>query len=221
MRCQQFQDVVEELVRPGELTEAAMAEAQWHAAACAECAQRLATAAWVASSLRRVAEQFRQLPAPERVRQRLTSELVRRRAAQRAEFRWAQRLAVATAAGVVVLTCYWAATDVSSGRRGISAALPAVEHTVGSAAVSAPLVDQKTEYPEAVGKLTADASFVLLPTAEGLLPDESPLVVRVRLRRDALARLGYPVRPGPPGEFVQADLLVGPDGWPYAARVVH
>lgn len=63
-----------------------------------------------------------------------------------------------------------------------------------------------------------EGDFTLLP---GSLPQETQdaAIVRVRLRRGALADFGLPVNEDRANEWIQVDLLVGDDGQPRAVRL--
>jgi len=60
--------------------------------------------------------------------------------------------------------------------------------------------------------------FTLLP---GSLPQETDdaAIVRVRMQRGALGTLGLPVNEERVSDWIQVDLLVGPDGQPKAVRL--
>jgi hypothetical protein len=66
----------------------------------------------------------------------------------------------------------------------------------------------------------ATADFVPVPYGEGFEPGDSGVIVRVEMPRSALADLGYSVDSTRSADLIQADLLVGEDGWPRAVRLV-
>ncbi len=63
------------------------------------------------------------------------------------------------------------------------------------------------------------ANFVPVPFADEATMDDPGVIVRVQLTRAALGKLGYQVEQGKGKELVQADVLVGEDGWPRAVRL--
>ena len=65
------------------------------------------------------------------------------------------------------------------------------------------------------------SDFVPVPYSGGFAPGDSAVIVRVQVPRTALAELGYPVDETQGSGMVQADLLVGEDGWPHAVRIVR
>jgi|GEM_PF-1767094 hypothetical protein len=218
MRCEQFAELVWDLVRPSVLPEELAAQARLHAADCAACARLLAEAELLQFGLKTLAQQVRSRPLPEGVERRLRAE-VRRRWRRRALRRWLPEAAFAVAASGVLVLMLGPAGDRGVRDRGrqVAAALPApVEQ-----GLAVPKNPAKTGVTKPSPSRPEAQAFVLLPLADGLRPADSPLIVRVRLHPDALARLGYPTPAKHSGELVQADLIVGPDGWPYAVRVVH
>ena len=78
-----------------------------------------------------------------------------------------------------------------------------------------PAVPPSDSFDEAT--LVAD-NFTLLP---GSLPQEvdDSAIVRVGMQRGALSALGLPVDEERVSDWIQVDLLVGPDGLPKAVRL--
>jgi hypothetical protein len=217
MRCEQFAELVEEVVRPSALPEELAAQARLHAADCAACARLLAEAELIQFGLQTLAQQMRSWPLPESVERRLRAE-VRRRSRRGRVRRWLPA-AVVVAASIVLVMIVGPGGDRGLRSRGQQrvAGLPAVTYR------GLP-TQQRSVQPSAVKRFSPrqrPQPFVLLPLADGPRPADSPLIVRVRLHPDALARLGYPGPVKRTGELIQADLIVGLDGWPYAVRVVH
>jgi|SRR5579884_140414 hypothetical protein len=218
MRCEQFAELVEEVVRPSALPEELAAQARLHAADCAACARLLAEAELIQFGLQTLAQQMRSWPLPESVERRLRAE-VRRRSRRGRVRRWLPAATVVVAASIVLVMIVGPGGDRGLRSRGQQrvAALPAVTYR------GLP-TQQRSVQPSAVKRFSPrqrPQPFVLLPLADGPRPADSPLIVRVRLHPDALARLGYPGPVKRTGELIQADLIVGLDGWPYAVRVVH
>ena len=67
-------------------------------------------------------------------------------------------------------------------------------------------------------ELTSDFVAIGFPTSP--IQTNTGQIVRVSLRRKALAPLGFPVAPNDEETFVQADILVGDDGSAQAIRLV-
>lgn len=73
----------------------------------------------------------------------------------------------------------------------------------------------------ASGDTYAASDFVPVPFTGAIAPDDPGMVVRVQLTRASLAQLGYPVAAAPDDDLIQADVLVGEDGWPRGVKLVQ
>lgn len=220
MNCAEFENSVHELAREDAretLGEATAVMARFHAETCEACGARLAEARALTMGLKDFAEDSAQIEAPVQLEERLTRafrehhrNLERARyQARRLRLRWAEWMALAAAAVVLVVV------GARSFSRGHVSVQPNAVTTVNPTANGVALAKDAVETAEDFG------DFVPVPYGESMSPDDSGLVVRVSMTRGALGSLGYPVDEGQAAEMVQADVLVGEDGLPRAVRLVQ
>jgi hypothetical protein len=229
MNCADFENVVHELARDDArevLGEATEVMGRFHAETCEACAARLAEARALSQALKEVAEDSSQWEAPGSLEASLMTafreyhrslERTRYRA-RRTRLRSAEWMAVGVAAVGLLAVGAW---NFSRGHADVK---PNVVKTNSSptATNTTPLNAGGTRSPAPLETATAeDSDFVPLPYSEGLSADEPGLVVRVSMPRSALRSLGYPVDEMNGAEVIQADLVVGEDGWPHAVRLVQ
>ncbi|MGB6874754.1 MAG: hypothetical protein WBD87_01845 [Candidatus Acidiferrales bacterium] len=228
MNCADFKNIVHELARDDAreiLGDAVTVMARFHAETCEPCAARLAEARSLAQALKDAAEDSTRLEAPAQLEASLTSafreyhrglERSRYRARQ-SRLRWAEWMALGVAAAVLLAVGAW------NFSRGHASATKTNSSTVvvDSASSNANGVTPQAAPVEAAAAEDSASDFVPVPYGEGLSPDDSGLVVRVTMTRSALGSLGYPVDEMNGGDMIQADLLVGEDGWPRAVRLVQ
>lgn len=232
MNCEEFAQIVHEVereeARPGckTLSAAEAVSARFHAETCEACAARLSEARELAGALKMVQEDSAQSETRPYVEMAVldafrehqrTRERVQYRQ-RRARLRRMEWMAVSAAAAVLLAIGGWKIShrhslNVNSTSAGATAAAanPAANN-VNSAAPPA---------SEPVDTAAQDSDFVPLPYAEDFSTDDSSVVVRVSMTRDALGSLGYPVDEMRDQDVVQADLIVGEDGWPLAVRLVQ
>lgn len=225
MNCAEFAIVVHELAAEDSradkktLSAAEAISARFHAEICAVCAARLHEAQSVAMALNFAAEQAAKTGVRAQVEmtvleafrehQRTTKPV--QYEPRRSPVRWTEWIAVSAAAAVLLAVGAWKFSRTHS---------PKVSRT--SIASPADDANAGTE-PAADSRDTAvqDSDFVPLPYGEDFSADDSGVVVRVSMTRDALESLGYPVDEVRGQDVVQADLVVGEDGWPRAVRLVQ
>jgi anti-sigma factor RsiW len=226
MKCAEFERVVHDLARQGQLDPAAETIARAHAESCPSCACRLAEAEKLAKMLRAVSAESRRLEAPPQLEtllldfyRRVTA--ARRNAPARKRFGWRPGFgwAGAVALAAVALLAFALLSRVPGRRTSspavrVSAATPAAVAETARAGAS---VQSQAQSSQA----DTDSGFVPVPYASGFGPGESAVIVRVQLPRTSLAELGYPVDETQGNAMVQADLVVGEDGWPQAVRIVR
>ena len=227
MNCADFENIVHELAREDAcetLGDAATVMARFHAETCGPCAARLAEARTLAQTLKNAAEDSARVEAPEQLEASLSAafreyhrglERTRFRARQ-SRLRWAEWMALGTAAAVLLAVGAW---NFSRGRVDGVKKIGSV--TANSTGASASEVAQTGPIVETATGEDATSDFVPVPYGEDLSPDDSGLVVRVSMTRSALGSLGYPVDELDAGDVIQADLLVGEDGLPRAVRLVQ
>jgi hypothetical protein len=231
MSCADFEKIVHELARDDGrevLGEAATVMARFHAETCEACAARLAEARVLALALGDVAQSASREEAPERVEALLMGrfreqyrgmERVRYRERQR-RLRWAEWISLAAAAAALLAVGAW---NFSRGRVNVPKGNPSahVASTPGSNGSNASGTGSVATAGTTAMADDASSDFVPVPYAEGLSQDDGGLVVRVSMTRSALGSLGYPVDEINGGDVIQADVLVGEDGWPRAVRLVQ
>ena len=215
MNCADFENIVHEVAREDAhetLGDAVTVMARFHAETCEPCGARLAEARALAQVLKDAADD--PMEAPAQLEESLTAafreyhrNLERARYRERrVRLRWAEWMALGAAALALLTVGMW-----NFSRGHVNVKPPAV--TTVSHATSAPPVETAAD--------DATSDFVPVPYGEGLSADDPGLVVRVSMTRSALGSLGYPVDEMNAGEVIQADLLVGEDGWPRAVRLVQ
>ena len=232
MNCEEFAQVVHEVEREEAragyrtLSAAEAVSARFHAETCEACAARLSEARAVANALKMVQEDSAQSEPRPYVEMALLDafrehQRTRERAQyrqSRARLRWAEWISMAAAATVLLAIGGWKLSHRhplnvnSASADATAAAANPVADKVNSAATPA---------SEPVDTAAQDSDFVPLPYDEDFSTDDPSLVVRVSMTRDALGSLGYPVDEMRDQDVVQADLVVGEDGWPRAVRLVQ
>lgn len=227
MKCVEFENVVHDLARR-ELDPAIETIARAHAEACPSCACRLAEAEGLARILRTASAEARQHEAPPELEALLLGALRRESAERRAitparkGLGWRFVLGWAGAAAAVALVAFAVLSHVQDHR---SVPPAARTQTVASSADVAAVSPAEPAKQAATAARSTQASlnsgFVPVPYTGGFGPGESGVIVRVQVPRSSLAELGYPVGEAQGNGVVQADLVIGEDGWPRAVRIVR
>ena len=239
MTCAEFENIVHDLTRTEALDKAAAVIAKFHAQTCERCAARLAQAQLLALALDVAAEDSAQLEAPAHLETALVSafrehhrglERAKHRR-RRARLRWLEWEALATAATVLLAIGAWnfsrpRVTGIKGAKTtSIVVLVPQgvpVFHTKTKGKNGANPLETETRATESEGgQSDSTADFVPVPYSEGFAPGDSGVIIRVEMPRSALADLGYSVDATRAADLVQADLLVGEDGWPRAVRLVQ
>ena len=225
MTCAEFDTIVHDVARPGALDQPSAVIAKFHAQTCERCAAHLAQARALANALEAVAQHSADLGAPAHLEPALVSAFREHRRSlerkqhrqRRTRLRWLEWSALAVAAALLLAIGAW---NFSRPRINGTDANPnvVVKSPVNSSASDAA---QQAALVETATAGDSNSDFVPLPYGESFSSDDSGLVVRVSLTRSALGSLGYPVDEVHAGDLVQADLLVGEDGFPRAVRLVQ
>jgi len=198
MNCREFDDVVFELARGWVADGAALA----HTDACSRCAVRLANERDVAAALRILATSSQSLEAPARVERMLLAAFRRGARAQSAAKSGALWPAWGIAEALAVLA-------VAAALQPRAPAPVAIDNVAASQAVeSADSSEVATQY----FALEQDTDLSAL---------EGAPVVRMKLPRTVLTTFGLPMNPERAEEHVQADVVLGPDGFARAVRFVN
>jgi hypothetical protein len=210
-------------------------------AECAECLQKYESLSDLSESVSRAVERI-PFTAPvasnERLRSALESQVAPVAAMNRHRTPWIAALLAAAAALVIVLLLRQdrmrdriesqSPATASKANPSIEATTP-IEPTPSAKAAPGVERTRSATVPKRAIKSPAPAlnesekfsGFVALPYSIPSLPVENPEMLRVQMRLSSLAKGGV-VRM-PPGEadpLVQADVLIGMDGEPYAIRLV-
>lgn len=221
MNCAEFARMVHDLARSRGLTEAETAIARSHAEICPSCGFQLAEAEKLAAVFKRVSADSRSLSAPETVESTLmalfrASNGEARRYGKR---RWQIAFGWVSAAALASLLAFFLV-----GRESGPSLRPATSSGADRVATAIARAKALNTSVVAISPSTSTESasgFVPVPFAGGFARGDSGVVVRVQLPSTALAELGYPVDETQGEAMVQADLIVGEDGWPRAVRIVH
>jgi hypothetical protein len=231
MNCIEFQEIVHELAHQetrnaaGPLDKARAVMARFHAETCQACAARLAEAQSLALALAAAAEDSEHFEPPARMEAPLIAafrehhrSLERASHRQRqARLRWLEWSALAAAAAVLLAIGVWNFSRPHPGITNVKSGAATVP--IAAVPSNTPSSAQNPVPEETAQDLTSD--FVPVPYAEQLAPGDPGMIVRVQMQRGALESLGYPVDEVRAADVVQADLLVGEDGWPRAVRLVQ
>lgn len=212
MKCGEFAEVVHELARREQLDPAIAAIARAHAEACPSCGCRLAEAQRLAALVGTTSSETRHVGAPEYVEAGLLAAFRREHASPRTtsvtrRFGWRAAFAWVAAGAAVALLSFVLLHHAPDHRSS-----PVVRRSAEATGSSTPV--------KATGSTTT-GEFVPVPYSGSLAPGDAAVIVRVQVPRTALAELGYPVDETQGNGMVQADLVVGEDGWPHAVRIVR
>ena len=225
MNCEEFAKIVHEVAREEArverktLSAAEAVSARFHAETCEACGARLNEARAVMGGLKIVAEDsakaearpYVEMAVLDAFREHQRTRVRAQYRQRRSRLRWAEWISVAAAAAVLLAVGEWKFSQRhAAGVNPSGASLAANNGNAGTE----PAADSQ----EAAGQ---DSDFVPLPYGEDFSADDAGVVVRVSLTRDALGSLGYPVDEIRGQDVVQADLVVGEDGWPRAVRLVQ
>lgn len=217
--CSQFEEILQDLDRPGTQGFALRESALAHAESCAPCARLMMQTESLGFCLREIAARNAAV-APPRTEEVLLLEF-RRQKAERARLTYRKLAALATAAAVL------AALGIAffRGRLNPNPA-PAQEAIAGRSTPTFAGVGNTKQEPEGQTAMTQAGSseyataFVPLPYADDPATLNGGVVVRVLLSRTALVSLGLPVADVGASERIPADIVLSEDGAPQAIRLV-
>jgi len=216
MNCASFEEIVHSLVRYELLDLDVREQSLTHAESCAACGSRLASAQALADATEFARASLYAEQAPVRTSAAILAEFQRAHAPKHFGLhvaRWALAMAatLALAYGAWFGYEHFRAGDRVQNPGPSQVSTAPVEANLGSAAAPA----AAAESPDS--NLLAD--FQPVPFAGDFDPSDPAMIVHVQLTRAALGKLGYEVEKGKGKELVEADVLVGVDGWPRAVRV--
>lgn len=220
MKCSEFLKIVHELARSEGLTETEAAVARAHSVSCPSCARRLTEAEELAAIFRSVSTECRSLETPEGAEPALMAAFRAAKSGQsrRWKLRWQPVWGWASAAAVALLLAF-----AMFGGSPVRRAQPGNGSNSVNASPEIARADTTSSIfatPSRHAAVQSISGFVPVPFAGGFARGDSGVIVRVQVPRSALAELGYPTDQIQDQGMVQADLLVGEDGWPRAVRIV-
>ena len=218
MDCGRFEEVQNDLDRPGTPGLALREAALVHAETCGRCAQLMTDHEALDFALQSLGVRDADVLAPPRVEAALLQQLRRQKAvAARKEPWW---IALLGAAAVAVLVLGLSVRHTRLGRFKTDGGNGATAHsTLGLSSRGGP--PQGTEVAENVSSDLQDATaFVSLPYAADPATLEGGTVVRVELSRSALASMGMPVADVGATDRIPADIMLSEDGAPQAIRLI-
>jgi hypothetical protein len=233
MTCREFDEIVHAYVRM-ELLDVRLREAALeHAAECSLCANRMAEAVSLAEASEEESNRVHDLQTPPQVLATVLAEFRHHhaRSSWRRTLVWSSMGAVAA----VLLIVFWVAGVRSNGPAQPSPRKDVSSQPTGPVDVMAPAPEPLNEDAQGAEEEVADASasdaatgvtyvasdFVPVPFTSAFGADDPGMVVRVELTRASLAQLGYPLATAADDDLVQADVLVGEDGWPRGVKLVQ
>jgi predicted anti-sigma-YlaC factor YlaD len=218
MDCEQFGEIVHDLLRSEALDPSVIEDAFAHAESCQDCDALLEGSESLTASLHSLAVVTATEQAPASVEKRLLGKLEWKRAARRPYAYWrswapaAVSVAVAAALLISIVVFRHHAPGVSDPGQKISA-VASVQSPQQSRALL-PVAD----LPVADNGNTTE-SFVPLSDAFDASSLEDATVVRVVLSRSAIESFGLPINESGDSQVV-ADLVLADDGVPQAIHVV-
>ena len=218
MSCEQAEALVLDLDRDAAVDAVEKTAALEHVAICPQCAALQESWEAAKEELRTLGDQTLLARAPERVEMRLRQEfrarnrsvMTRRNAAVAA---WA----LAAAAVILGAVSVWSWQHA----RHANGDTPAIAKT-NAAAGAADGAQEQTGENLSADNLSKDDFAEFTPLPGTTLDDtEESAILRVRMQRDSLVSLGFPVNEQRASEWIQVDLLVGNDGLPQAVRLAQ
>jgi hypothetical protein len=225
LSCEQFAEHVHALVRLELLDTDLREQAFAHARICGNCSLQLVEAQALAEASDVVRESANKLETPLFVEAGLLLAFRDQHAKSRAHKRTTNFIAVAAAACLLVAGLFGYAqwSRIASQKNQTTNSARGTQTTPNSLAASQFAAGTGVMLPEAKNDSANDAdqlaNFIPVPFADEATADDPGVIVRVQLTRAALGKLGYQVEQGKGKELVQADVLVGEDGWPRAVRL--
>ena len=217
MKCEEFEAIGLERggSRMSELENGLREAATQHAAHCSGCAALQESWEEARLALQTLRDATRDEEAPRRVEMRLRHEFgIRHRTARlrsRAIFAaWGMATAAVVFAGVS-----WRNWKLGQEQ---NANVSAQNATSSKAGTPTEAVADPSEDLTLIAGNEGGGDFTMLP---GSLPQEvdDSAIVRVGMQRGTLSAFGLPVNEESANDWIQVDMLVGPDGLPKAVRL--
>ena len=249
MNCQRFESVVSELARGQMMAAEQRGEALAHSDACEECAVRLRDEEMLTSGLKSLAREMDALGAPPAIEAKLLAEFRNRSAAAprrkiNARY-WLTAVAAILLIAIAVVALRSRTTD-DKNPKVAEVEAPKVQEAPRNQPNNDSVVvrDSRVDEPEPkvvhyppkrrsnrqIRPTTAVASNHVNEIATDFMPlgymnpaslQDGGQIIRVELRRSALANFGLQVNMDRYNEKVKADILLGVDGLAHAIRFVQ
>jgi hypothetical protein len=226
MNCEEFEILGLDSERDDSISDEGRQRAVQHARLCGRCAALGASWAAAQAELAALAESSRTLRVPARVETRVLQQF-RLKHQPRQERRFLQ-LATWALAAAAVIVCTFGVWDWHKWRQGSPGAHVAATPTGARSAVSSPAsgspennataLTDDSEFLMANNERNEANDFTQLP-GSSLQEVEDGAIVRVGMERASLAAFGLPVNEEEASDWIQVDLLVGPDGSAQAVRL--
>lgn len=227
MNCAEFESIVHSLVHYELLDIEARERALLHADSCVACAALLGSAQALADATEFAGRAVCTEKAPLRVAAAVFGEYRRLHkprhiGAQVAKWTLAAAASLALAFGGWFAYSRWQSNGRVAAPEPARASSKPVEAANSTATNPAP---QNSNATAVAAANSADpnlfADFEPVPFGGDYDSSDPAMIVHVQLTRAALGKLGYQVEKGKGKELVNADVLVGVDGWPRAVRVIQ
>jgi hypothetical protein len=222
MNCEEFEILGLDSERDDSISGDGRQRAVQHARVCGRCAALAASWASAQTELTALAESSRTLSVPARVETRVLQQF--RLKHQPGQERRFLQLATWALAAAAVIVCTFGVWDWHKWRQGSPGSNVAATLTGARTAFSSPASGSPESNATA---LTDDSEFLIannetdftqLP-GSSLQEVEDGAIVRVGMERASLAAFGLPVNEEEASDWIQVDLLVGPDGSAQAVRL--
>lgn len=214
MSCNEFEDVLHDLDRPGTSGLAMRERALGHAESCGRCGLLLIESESLDFALHTMSVKDEARKASPQIEAALVKEFRRRHAAPKVRvLRWQMALAAVAAMALLALV-------LTRGRIAPQPQPPTVNNTSSATTTEAYAVVNDPQLAELTDSEEGTA-FVSLPYADDSTSMEGGAVVRVTMPRSALVAFGLPIA-GNAGstDSIPAEVVVSEDGTPQAIRLI-
>jgi hypothetical protein len=214
IKCDEFREIVHDLLRDETLAPAVVEDAFVHTESCNACYALFGEAELLHTSLRSLSAQLASSQTPHRVEQTLLKELARLNSPHPSlGLRWPHRWTRWAGAGVGISAAAVLLIFLTAHR---GTTLPDITPRPQAASVASAVAPYELNASDEEG---AAGPFVPLSDSFDPASMDDATVVRVVLSAAALESLGLPFNESD-GDRVVADLVVANDGMPQAIRLV-
>lgn len=213
MTCEQFEEILHDMDRPGTSGLALRESALAHAESCSRCGLAMIEAEALDFGLHTVALRDEELKASRQIEAVLLREFRRQQSNTKARsVRW--QVAVIGVAAMALL-----AFGILRARIGLEPSQPVVKTDPSTIPNEQYALENDPQLNE-LASAEDGTAFVSLPYADDATSVEGGAVVRVLMPRSALISLGLPVSGVIGNDQIPAELVVSADGTPQAIRLI-